>query len=44
MDLTAILLLVSGLLVLALVLLIVVVVRLRGTTRELEAALAERER
>jgi len=42
MDLTAILLLVSGLLVLALVLLIVVVVRLRGTTRELEAALAER--
>src|SRR5690348_14115824 len=42
MDLTAILLLVSGLLVVALVLLIVVVVRLRGTTRELEAALAER--
>ena len=42
MDLTAILLLVSGLLVLALVLLIVVVIRLRGTTRELQTALAER--
>ena len=42
MDLAAILLVVSGLLVLALILLTVVVVRLRGTTRELEAALAER--
>ncbi len=42
MDLSAVLLVVSGLLVLALVLLTVVVVRLRGTTRELEAALAER--
>ncbi len=41
MDLAAVLLIVSALLVLALVLLSVVVIRLRGATRELEAALAE---
>jgi diguanylate cyclase (GGDEF)-like protein len=42
MDLAAILLVVSGLLVLALVLLTAILLRLRGTTRELESALAER--
>jgi diguanylate cyclase (GGDEF)-like protein len=40
-DLAAVLLVVSALLVVALILLTVVVIRFRGTTRELEAALSE---